>query len=147
MTVCPSHGIDVDWETEIPKFVERLVEYAYGAVKGKEKKRGFMNFLLNITPDCDCVPWSDTSIVPDIGILASKDPVAIDAASFDLINREKGREGSFLQENLQEGGDKFRGMRKIPMVTGKYGMERRSGSGLATTNLSSFTDSPENTFF
>jgi len=131
MTVCPSHAIDVDWETEIPKFVERLVEYAYGAVKGKEKKRGFMNFLLNITPDCDCVPWSDTSIVPDIGILASKDPVAIDAASFDLINREKGREGSFLQENLHEGGDKFRGMRKN--TDGyrqiRYGEEIGLGSG------------------
>lgn len=131
MTVCPSHGIDVDWETEIPKFVERLVEYAYGAVKGKEKKRGFLNFLLNITPDCDCVPWSDTSIVPDIGILASKDPVAIDAASFDLINREKGREGSFLQENFQEGGDKFRGMRKN--TDGyrqiRYGEEIGLGSG------------------
>lgn len=112
MTVCPSHAIDVDWETEIPEFVERMVEYARGAVWGKEKKVGYMNFLLNITPDCDCVPWSDTPIVPDIGILASRDPVAIDAASFDLVNGEKGREGSSLHENLREGEDKFRGLRK-----------------------------------
>src|SRR5690606_6007740 len=66
MNACPSCAIDVDWETEIPEFIERMVEYAYGAVKGKEKKTGYMNFLLHITPDCDCVPWSDVSIVPDI---------------------------------------------------------------------------------
>ncbi|MCQ8893645.1 MAG: DUF362 domain-containing protein [Methanolinea sp.] len=112
MTVCPSQAIDVDWETEIPQFVERMVEYAVGAVSGKEKKTGYMNFLLQITPDCDCVPWSDASIVPDIGILASTDPVAIDAASFDLVNREEGRPDSFLQGNYQRGEDKFRGMRK-----------------------------------
>ncbi|MDI9632437.1 MAG: DUF362 domain-containing protein [Methanolinea sp.] len=112
MTVCPARAIDVDWETEIPEFVERMVEYARGAVKGKEGKTGYMNFLLDVTPDCDCVPWSDTPIVPDIGILASRDPVAIDAASFDLVNRERGREGSFLRENLGQGEDKFRGMRR-----------------------------------
>jgi len=112
MTVCPAHAIDVDWETEIPEFIERMVEYARGAIKGKEEKTGYMNFLQNITPDCDCVPWSDTPIVPDIGILASRDPVAIDAASFDLVNRERGREGSFLKDHFREGEDKFRGMRK-----------------------------------
>jgi len=112
MTICPNHAIDVDWETEIPDFLERMVEYACGAVKGKENKTGYMNFLTHITPDCDCVPWSDAVIVPDIGILASRDPVAIDAASFDLVNGEKGNRGSQLRGNYQRGGDKFRGIRK-----------------------------------
>jgi len=112
MTACSSNAIDVDWETDVPEFIERKVEYAAAVVKGREKKTGYMNFLLRVTPDCDCVPWSDVSIVPDIGILASRDPVAIDAASFDLVNAEEGNRGSFLQQNHGKGLDKFRGMWK-----------------------------------
>jgi uncharacterized protein len=111
MTICPEHAIDIEWETEIPQFVERFVEYAFGAVQGKQHKVCFMNFLTHITPDCDCVPWSDASIVPDIGILASKDPVAIDAASFDLVNSQAGIPGSRLGRNHRKGADKFKGLR------------------------------------
>ena len=110
MHVCPDHAIDIDWETEIPVFTERMVEYAYGAVKAKKGKVGFMNFLIRITPDCDCFPFSDTPIVPDIGILASKDPVAIDAASFDLVNQQIGFTDSLLTGHHHKGGDKFRGV-------------------------------------
>ena len=74
MTICPERAIDIDWETEIPQFIERIVEYAAGAVQGKELRTGYMNFLTHITPDCDCVPWSDAPVVPDIGILASTRP-------------------------------------------------------------------------
>ncbi|HVP95161.1 MAG TPA: DUF362 domain-containing protein [Methanoregulaceae archaeon] len=111
MTVCSQHAIDIDWETEIPRFVERLVEYAFGAIQGKERRLCCMNFLTRITPDCDCVPWSDAPIVPDIGILASKDPVAIDAASFDLVNGQAAIPGSLLTRNHRKGADKFKGLR------------------------------------
>jgi uncharacterized Fe-S center protein len=110
MHVCPEHAIDINWETEIPQFMERMVEYAYGAVAGKEDKTGYMNFLIRITPDCDCFPFSDAPIVPDIGILASKDPVAIDMASFDLVNRQQGFSDSLLTAHHQKGEDKFRGV-------------------------------------
>ena len=110
MHACPEHAIDIDWETEIPQFMERMVEYAYGAVLGKEQRTGFMNFLIRITPDCDCFPFSDAPIVPDIGILASRDPVAIDAASFDLVNQQQGFTDSLLSAHHHKGGDKFRGV-------------------------------------
>ncbi len=109
MTVCAERAIDIDWATEIPEFIERLVEYASGAVKGKEKRVGYFNFLTRITPDCDCVPWSDAPIVPDIGILASMDPVAIDSASFDLVNDQSGFSDSLLRMHHKKGQDKFSG--------------------------------------
>jgi uncharacterized Fe-S center protein len=111
MSVCPEQAIDIDWETEIPKFTERLVEYAFGAAMGK--KTGYISFLTRITPDCDCVGWSDAPIVPDIGILAAQDPVAIDAASFDLVNRQTGLQATYLKKNFAGGEDKFRGMRGV----------------------------------
>lgn len=110
MHVCPEQAIDIDWETEIPVFMERMAEYAFGAVKEKEGKVGYMNFLIRITPDCDCFPFSDTPIVPDIGILASRDPVAIDAASYDLVNRQTGFADSLLTTHHQCGADKFTGV-------------------------------------
>jgi len=117
--------------------VERMVEYAYGAVLGKSGRVGFFNFLIDITPDCDCVPWSDAPVVPDIGILASRDPVAIDMASYDLVNAQMGLENSYLKSNRMPGEDKFRGCwestnalhqivygEKIGLGTGKYNLIR-----------------------
>ncbi|MGM0378388.1 MAG: DUF362 domain-containing protein [Bacillota bacterium] len=86
MTVCPTDAIYLDWKTELTEFNERMVEYAYASVKNKENL--YINFLVDITPNCDCVPWSDKPLVKDIGILASTDPVAIDQASFDLVSGE-----------------------------------------------------------
>ena len=54
-------------------------------VKGKEGRICYLNFLLNVTPQCDCAGWSEPAIVPDLGILASEDPVALDTACFDLV--------------------------------------------------------------
>jgi len=110
LRVCPTHALDFDWFVEVPPFMERMTEYARGAILGKEKHVGFFNFLLNITPDCDCVPWSDAPIVADIGILASRDPVAIDQASYDLVNRQMGLTNSLLEKNHDPGKDKFLGV-------------------------------------
>lgn len=109
LEVCPESVIELDWESMEP-FMEKMVEYAYGAVKNKKGKVGYINFLMDITPDCDCVPWSDAPLVPDIGIFASNDPVALDNASYDLINHERGLKKSELTSNFREGEDKFRGV-------------------------------------
>lgn len=103
LTVCPVDAIKLDqWGSEAREFVEKMTEYAYGAVKEKKGKTVYFNFLMDITPDCDCVPWSDAPIVADIGILASTDPVAIDKASLDLVNRQAALERSMLHDRLCE---------------------------------------------
>lgn len=87
ITVCEPKAITADWNTELYDFVERIAEYAYGAVQNKKEKVVYINFVLSVTPDCDCVSWSDAPMIPDIGILASTDPVAIDKASYDLVKQ------------------------------------------------------------
>jgi uncharacterized Fe-S center protein len=111
--------------------MEMMAEYALGAVAGKEGRVGYLNFLVNITPDCDCCPWSDGRIVPDIGILASTDPVAIDAASFDLVNAQQGIAGSRLLCNHAPGEDKFRGV--APYTDGTIQVRHGEGIGLGKT--------------
>ncbi|MEM4734746.1 MAG: DUF362 domain-containing protein, partial [Candidatus Thorarchaeota archaeon] len=48
-------------------------------------KRFFFNFLFDITPFCDCMGMGMPNVVPDIGLLASRDIVAVDTASLDMI--------------------------------------------------------------
>jgi len=104
--VCPAGAIPIRWKTDGRAVLEKTVEYAKGALHGKEGKFGFLNFLIRISPDCDCFSWNDTPIAPDIGILAAKDPVAIDQASVDLVNQAPGLANSKLK-NLAA-ADKFR---------------------------------------
>jgi len=108
VTVCPTGAIAIMWNESSKNLHEKIVEYVYAALKNKQKKVGFFSFLMNITPDCDCASWSDASIVPDIGILASKDPVAIEQASLDLVNAQQGLRGTALRSAFTPGKDKFK---------------------------------------
>lgn len=100
VVVCKYKAIGVNWKTDESIAQEKTVEYALGAVKNKKEKCGYFNFLINITPDCDCANFSDRPFVPDIGILASTDPVAIDQASVDMVNRMPGISSSRLEDNI-----------------------------------------------
>ena len=87
-----------------------MVEHVCGVLKGKEGRALFINFLMNISPACDCYGHADAPIVPNIGILISADPVAIDQASVDLVNKEIGIKNSALKSNFKEGEDKIKGL-------------------------------------
>lgn len=130
MTVCPVGSISFDWGKDIVPFMEMMTEYALGAVSGKQGRVGYLNFLIQITPECDCLPWSDAPIVPDIGILASTDPVAIDQASFDLVSRQIGLHSSRLKANFEPGQDKFTGT--WPDTRGLVQIEYGEKIGLGT---------------
>ncbi|MFA4905447.1 MAG: DUF362 domain-containing protein [Candidatus Margulisiibacteriota bacterium] len=69
---------------------EKMSEYCFGAVK--DRKVGYINFITDVSPNCDCYGHNDPPIVPDIGVLASLDPVAIDQASVDLVNKAAGHD-------------------------------------------------------
>lgn len=137
MTVCPTGALDFDWANGLVPFMEMMTEYALGAVQGKEGKVGYLNFLVDITPDCDCCPWSDSRIVPDIGILASTDPVAIDAASFELVNARPGIRGSRLLGNYAPGEDKFKGV--APYTDGMRQVRYGEEIGLGTADYELIT--------
>ncbi len=104
--VCPYGAVEIQWNESAWNLQEKICEYAYGVAKVVPVF--YLNFLLKITPACDCMDFSDAPIVPDIGILASRDPVAIDQASIDLVNQQEGLPGTALGANLSSGEDKFR---------------------------------------
>ncbi len=133
VSMCTYNVIRPKWGTEMKDFMERMTEYAYGAWKTKRNRIAFINFVMNVTPLCDCVPWSDAPIVPDIGILASYDPIAIDQASFDLVNKQEGNPFSKIGDTktgLKSGEDKFKAMHPDTMgeIQLVYGEELGMGS-------------------
>ncbi|MFH1035202.1 MAG: DUF362 domain-containing protein [Pseudomonadota bacterium] len=108
LAACPEEAVLANFLHDIPEFMERMTEYAYGALQNKRGKVCFLNFLLDITPDCDCMPCSDTPMVPNIGILASTDPVAIDKASYDLVTGQSSLANSKIGPAMGPGTDKFK---------------------------------------
>lgn len=108
--ICPNDAIQIQWDQDIPVFLENMVEYTMGVLKNKTSKTLFVNFITDISPACDCYGHNDAPIVRNIGIVASTDPVAIDQASVDLVNEEQGLPESCLTTNMEKGGDKFKGI-------------------------------------
>ncbi|MBW2020191.1 MAG: DUF362 domain-containing protein [Deltaproteobacteria bacterium] len=106
--ICPNQAIQIQWDQAIPVFLENMVEYTAGVLKGKRDSAIFLNFITQVSPACDCYANNDAPIVPDIGILSSTDPVAIDQASADLVNNAEGLKHSCLTRNFKPGEDKFR---------------------------------------
>lgn len=104
---CPHKAIAINWKTGPDVIQEKIAEYTAGVLKGKEGKVGFITFVNNVSPICDCVAWNDIPIVQDIGILASTDPIAIDQAAVDLVNQAHGNPHSLLGDRHHE-EDKFR---------------------------------------
>jgi hypothetical protein len=125
---CPEEAIKISWDDNTTKFMEKMVEYTRAVLRKKKGRAFYVNFLTDISPACDCYGHADHPIVPDIGILASRDPVAIDQASADLVNAQPGFTASALKKNHAAGRDKFRGV--YPNVNWEIQLEYARELGL-----------------
>jgi uncharacterized protein len=106
VAVCLYKAAQVVWDQSGSVANEKIAEYALAVVKGKPHFH--INFIMNVSPDCDCWGSNDLAIVPDIGIAASFDPIALDKACVDMVNKAPMIKGSILEQNqYQEGADKF----------------------------------------
>jgi uncharacterized protein len=83
VSVCMFDAAQVQWDAR--KMQEKMAEYALAVLKNKPALH--INFIMDVSPNCDCWGFNDAPIVPNIGILASTDPVAIDHASVDMVNQ------------------------------------------------------------
>jgi len=86
MSICPQRAIRFSWSAASDEVQKGIADYSANLIKNK--KIFYLNFLINITPDCDCLTTSEPPICPDVGILAGFDPVAIDRASYDMVKND-----------------------------------------------------------
>ena len=63
--------------------------------------------MIDVSPFCDCHAENDLPIVPDVGMFASFDPVALDMACADACNAQPEVPGSRLAEMEKGHGDHF----------------------------------------
>lgn len=131
ITICEQKAIQIQWNQQAATVMRKMAEYALGAVSGKEQKQLYVNFITQVSPSCDCYGHSDAAIVPDIGILASTDPVALDQACADLVNQAQGLPGTALTSGHEPGGDKFRGVH--PNIDWEITLQHAEKVGLGCT--------------
>lgn len=90
-------------------FLERLAEYAYAAALGR--RNIYVSYAMNVTANCDCIGKKMSPLIPDVGIFASADPVALDAACLDAAAaagaRFKGRRQLEYAEEIGLGSAKY----------------------------------------
>ncbi|MFA9452431.1 MAG: DUF362 domain-containing protein [Candidatus Aminicenantaceae bacterium] len=98
LVVCPTGAIGLSWDVDKGRVQEKIAEYAYCVHNLFEGRAGYFNFLVRMTRDCDCMSKDAPSFMEDIGILASRDPVALDKASVDLVNARAGKD---IMQELQ----------------------------------------------
>jgi len=128
ITICSDKAIQIQWNEQADKVMRKMAEYALGATSGKTGKQLYLNFITQVSPSCDCYGHSDAAIVPDIGILASSDPVALDQACADLVNQAQGLPNTALTNGHAPGGDKFRGVH--PNIDWEVTLEHAEKVGL-----------------
>ena len=80
----------------------RMAEYAKAVVDGRPSFH--ISLIVDVSPNCDCHPENDAPILPDIGMLASTDPLALDQACADLCSRQTPLPHSQLTDNLTKPG-------------------------------------------
>lgn len=86
IATCTFDAVSIAWDSGADDIQEKMAEYAYAVLKDKKGRLLFINFAVRISKECDCWTKDFPRISPDIGILVSTDPVAVDKASFDLVN-------------------------------------------------------------
>jgi uncharacterized Fe-S center protein len=91
LAVCRFDAVKFDWGTQAADLQRKEAEHTLGVVQDKRDKCLFLNFLVDMTRDCDCFDQVQKRIQPDLGVLASRDAVAVDQATLDLTRERFGR--------------------------------------------------------
>ena len=82
-----------------------MAEYTKAVIQGRPHFH--ISLVIDVSPFCDCHAENDIPIVPDVGMFASLDPVALDRACADAVNRQPAVEGSLLAKNGHAHHDHF----------------------------------------
>ena len=80
----------------------RMAEYTKAVIDGRPNFH--ISLVMDISPNCDCHCENDAPILPDIGMFASFDPLALDQACVDACLKQNPLPGSQLWDNLRKPG-------------------------------------------
>lgn len=103
--VCPVDAITPanDEANDILNY--KIAEYTAAVLR--RRPHFHISIIMDVSPFCDCHAENDVPIIPDVGMLASFDPVALDLCCADLCNAQQPMKGSILDEREQVPHDHF----------------------------------------
>ena len=97
MLICPQQAIRID-RGHYVDFQQAMAMTTAKLLTHFADRQLYINMLMDITLFCDCWGMTTPALVPDIGILAGRDIVAIEQASLDLVAK-----ATFIREALPPG--------------------------------------------
>ncbi len=103
--VCPKDAIKASMDEKGEILNAKIAEYTKAVIEGRPHFH--ICLVIDVSPNCDCHGENDVPIVPDIGMFASFDPVALDTACADAVLKAPVMAGSILDEVEHIHGDHF----------------------------------------
>ena len=97
---CPTGSIMTKWDEAKPVMNKKIAEYTKAVLDGKPSFH--ISMVIDVSPECDCDSCNDIPIIPDVGMFASFDPIALDQACVDAANSQPIIEGSIADKPHEE---------------------------------------------
>jgi len=97
---CSKNAIHCKFDSSNAALSQKIAEYAKAVLDGRPNFH--INVVNQVSPYCDCHDESDAAIIPDIGIFASFDLVALDQACIDAVNAAPAIAGSIISERQKK---------------------------------------------
>ena len=133
IAVCQYDSAQVVWNGSADVACFKVAEYTMAALK--DKQHFHISFIIDVSPDCDCWSCNDVPLVPNIGIAASFDPVALDKACVDMVTAAAANTDARLdapKHGMLQGEDKFKLVH--PKTDWKAGLAHAEKIGLGSMN-------------
>ena len=92
IAVCPKDAVQINWDESTTNLNYKIAEYTKAVVDGRPCFH--ISLVIDVSPNCDCRSENDMPIVPNVGMFASFDPVALDMACVDAVNAQTPLRGS-----------------------------------------------------
>lgn len=118
-----SHGAMAAVEDASCEILARkIAEYAKAALNNRPAL--FVSFITQVSPDCDCWGMNRPPVAPDLGILASTDPVALDQACIDLVLEAVGHDPFLRAHPEARWEEQLAHAERIGLGTRRYELRR-----------------------
>ena len=126
--VCPKDAVCASNDESNDILNRKIAEYSLAVVK--DRPHFHISLVIDVSPNCDCHAENDIPIVPDVGMFASFDPVALDRACADAVNAQPVIAGSQLDEMPHVHHDHF--IDSAPTTDWRVCLEHAEKIGLGT---------------
>ena len=105
IAICPRDAI-VNLNDDSNLMLNRkIAEYSKAVVDGRPSFH--ISLVIDVSPNCDCHSENDAAIIPNVGMFASFDPVALDKACADAVNAQPIIRGTASDEGDKADHDHF----------------------------------------